>query len=560
VGILNNSDLYRNERIEQVTALIPDYKSSKEPASNNKFDFTLSEERVKEQALAKIPYYQDRALQTVREEAAKKGWSPKETEAYITQLKGSTEEMALTSLQYGGVKSPKASAALLEGDKATMRNEIHYRSNADKYPGLATRRRVEADMATGNPADWSKEEQAKWAAIENSSEAKVYRSKYPGVFGEKKISPAKGKENLQQMDDRLRNDPLFGKFYEKEAPSNEGDHGEKPSPAIEPSDTRANFIFGQDSAQSQSFAELAQIPGSPEAAYNSSPLNPMPDSGPGDSPEVKAFSARIGGETAATPQTLLLKDHKAWTEDERDMVMNSRFDLPWGHPTRDAMEKAITGWYENIYGTGNVKYDSTGRMINPQPITPIPKEPAPFAAKNGMDLGKAAKMIEEMILGQVGENNHLPGVVKNLQRGLNLTKPEEQEGLKLDGDYGPKTDFALKSTLAQKGTGKVKEALALGQIADHAEQAKYGQAESGLADFAKSTLGPLYPSGKEEAPNKVLQESLNDLGRQYKEDDWQDLKLDGWIGPKTEEAYSTIASLAEPNEIAASFGRSLRFI
>ena len=48
--------------------------------------------------------------------------------------------------------------------------------------------------------------------------------------------------------------------------------------------------------------------------------------------------------------------------------------------------------------------------------------------------------------------------------------------------------------------------------------------------------------------------------RKYKEDDWQDLKLDGWIGPKTEEAYSTIASLAEPDEIAASFGRSLRFI
>ncbi len=310
----------------------------------------------------------------------------------------------------------------------------------------------------------------------------------------------------------------------------------------ENSETRVNFIFDQKDEND----------GGEDA--EKSPVDIR------ENPDVKAFSARIGGETAVTPQTLLLKDNKLWTEDERDMVMNYRFDLPWGNPTRDAMEKAITGWYEHIYGTGNVRYDSTGRMIRPQPITILPKEPTPFAAKNGMDLAKAAKIIEEMILGQVGENNHLPGVVKNLQRGLNLTKPEEQEGLKLDGDYGPKTDFALKSTLAQKGTGKVKEALALGQIADHAEQSKYGQAESGLADFAKSTLGPLYPSGKEEAPNKVLQESLNDLGRQYKEDDWQDLKLDGWIGPKTEEVYSTIASLAEPDEIAASFGRSLRFI
>jgi hypothetical protein len=260
------------------------------------------------------------------------------------------------------------------------------------------------------------------------------------------------------------------------------------------------------------------------------------------------------------PRSLLLKDPKGWTEDERDMVMNYRFDLPWGHPTRDAMEKGITDWYENIYGTGNVRYDSTGRMIDPKPIMPIPQEPAPFATKNGLDLAKAAKIIEQIILGQVGENRNLPGVIKNLQRGLNLVKPEEQDGLKLDGDYGPKTDFTLKSTLAQKGTGKVKEALTLGQIADHAEQTKYGQAESSLADFAKSTLGPLYPPGKEEAPNSVLQESLNDLGTKYKEDDWQNLKLDGWIGPKTEEAYSTIASFAEPDEIASSFGRSLRFI
>ncbi len=294
------------------------------------------------------------------------------------------------------------------------------------------------------------------------------------------------------------------------------------------SETRVNFIFDQngendaDAAAKESQADILE------------------------SPEVKAFADRIGGPIEINPQSLLLKDNKLWTEDERDMVMNSRFDLPWGNPTRDAMEKAITGWYENIYGTGNVRYDSTGRMIDPQPIMPIPKEPAPFAAKNGQDLAEAAKMIEEMILGQVGENNHLPGVVKNLQRGLNLGKPEEQEDLKLDGDYGPKTDFALKTALTQKGTGKVKEALALGQIADHAEQSEYGQAESGLADFAKSTLGPLYPSGKEEAPNKVLQESLNDLGRQYKEDDWQDLKLDGWIGPKKPGKKRVLTAQAVP--------------
>ncbi len=73
-------------------------------------------------------------------------------------------------------------------------------------------------------------------------------------------------------------------------------------------------------------------------------------------------------------------------------------------------------------------------------------------------------------------------------------------------------------------------------------------------NFAKSTLGPLYPPGKEEAPNKVLQENLNDLGSKYKEDDWQELKLDGWIGPKTEEAYSISASIADPTRSPQALG------
>jgi hypothetical protein len=91
----------------------------------------------------------------------------------------------------------------------------------------------------------------------------------------------------------------------------------------ENSETRVNFIFDQKDEND----------GSEDAEKSQADIR--------ENPEVKAFSARIGGETAATPQTLLLKDHKSWTEDERDMVMNYRFDLPWGNPTRDAMEKTV---------------------------------------------------------------------------------------------------------------------------------------------------------------------------------------------------------------------------
>jgi hypothetical protein len=126
--------------------------------------------------------------------------------------------------------------------------------------------------------------------------------------------------------------------------------------APENSETRVNFIFDQDSTPSQSFAELVKIPDSPEASYNNSPLNPMPDSGLGDSseilpagdktqgggkksPETQAFSSLINQEMKIDPRSLLLKDPKGWTEDERDMVMNYRFDCPCFGPKPSSLDE-----------------------------------------------------------------------------------------------------------------------------------------------------------------------------------------------------------------------------
>jgi len=96
VGKLNDTGLREKERISSAQKLIPPYNSRSETAAKNKFGFTLPDERMKSQAFDKLPSYRTAALNTVREEAAKRGWTKEETDAYVKKLEGSPQEGALT--------------------------------------------------------------------------------------------------------------------------------------------------------------------------------------------------------------------------------------------------------------------------------------------------------------------------------------------------------------------------------------------------------------------------------------------------------------------------------
>lgn len=174
------------EVIAAATRLIPKFVKNEDPTGKNKFGFTLSEERMKDEAFAKMHDARDRMLRTLEKIATELGWSSQKFTDYKEKFLNSPQEAALTSLQYNGVSARNTLAAMLDGDLPKMRWEILYGSNplsnGDSRKGISKRRRAEADMATGNPAEWTLEEQDKWRAYEATPKAKDYRREFPEAF------------------------------------------------------------------------------------------------------------------------------------------------------------------------------------------------------------------------------------------------------------------------------------------------------------------------------------------------------------------------------------------
>ena len=165
-------------------------------------------------------------------------------------------------------------------------------------------------------------------------------------------------------------------------------------------------------------------------------------------------------------------------------------------------------------------------------------------------------------------------MVTGLQRGLNMLSeanplpkrsPAYAPYTKLapvteDGQYGPQTDFALKHATARLGPDKVDEAFALGRFNTFARNAKRNGNPEGLEDRTHSIFGPLFRDpANSKAPKVeggVLQETLNDIGG-HNRDDWEPLKVDHWIGPKTTDAFNTTLRENDADELTRAFGRRL---
>lgn len=186
VGKLNDLALDKETRLLEAQKLIPPYKPGETTADVNKFGFTLSDERIAKQAEAAWTVHRDRAMQTVRTQAKARGWSKEETNTYIKSLEGSQQEIALTSLAYNGVPTPKATGAMLDGDPVALRQEILYRSNPPeggaKRKGYAERRKTEADLASGPLEDWTPQQREQLRQFEASPDAKRYRDTFPETF------------------------------------------------------------------------------------------------------------------------------------------------------------------------------------------------------------------------------------------------------------------------------------------------------------------------------------------------------------------------------------------
>lgn len=316
----------------------------------------------------------------------------------------------------------------------------------------------------------------------------------------------------------------------------------------------------------------------PEASPEPAPA-PAPEQKQSEAPADPQVAAMV--EMASKPvdnpgRSALLKPVENLTQPEMmDMINHAQGDYRgWksGDPLKYHTYEKVQDWHVANYGDGPQQVDG-GKPIEPSPIRPIPEQPSPHVTPQGEDLWQATARIGTKVADAAGSDGYA-NAVTGLQRGLNmlnasnpLPKRSPAYGpytglgpVDEDGKYGPQTDFALKHATARLGPAKVEEGLALGRFNTFARDAQKNGNPDGLEDKTHSIFGPLFRGSADDKSPKVeggvLQETLNDLGSRNR-DDWEPLKVDNWIGPKTTQAFGSVLQDEDADSLTRSFGRGL---
>jgi GH24 family phage-related lysozyme (muramidase) len=266
----------------------------------------------------------------------------------------------------------------------------------------------------------------------------------------------------------------------------------------------------------------------------------------------------------------LLKGPDRWNRNDITEVSKYRIGLPLHDPRAEQIGNLERKWYEQNYGKGPAEVDATGRIIH--------KEIPPFAPKpegndsEAVPLKNALSRIGRKVASNI-DNDGSMRAIKGLQHGLNLFAPKAKTSplpiskLLTDGIFGPKTRTALKQSVAGLGSDKIEEGLALGRFHDFAKRTpNYGT--KGLGRMTENAFGPLFRNPRQPVKHPTerleatsLQESLNDLGGKssgFK--GWTPLKMDGQIGPKTQNAFGRVLTAAGPDRLTRRFGKNLGFL
>ncbi|MCR6629917.1 MAG: hypothetical protein NVV74_07620 [Magnetospirillum sp.] len=319
--------------------------------------------------------------------------------------------------------------------------------------------------------------------------------------------------------------------------------------------------------------EPGQPQPSPQPAPQPTPTQEQTASKPPADPKVASLVAMASSPIDNPGRSALLKPVDKLTQSEMtDMIHSAQEDYRgWrsGDPLKAHTYEKVQDWHVNIYGDQPQGNDG-GKPIEPMPIRPIPEQPSPHTTPQGEDLWQATARIGRQVADAAGSDGAAEAI-KGLQRGLNMLgeanplparSPAYGPYTKLgpvdeDGAYGPQTDFALKHATAHLGPNKVDEAFALGRFNTFARNAQRNGNPEGLEDRTHAIFGPLFRNGgngpKGEAG--VLQETLNQFGS--REDDWQDLKVDDWVGPKTTEAFGRVLKDEDADSFTSAFGENL---
>ena len=172
------------QRPKQAQALIPPFDPRTETAALNRFGFRLDDTRIRAQTMPKWNAARRVVLADILTAAQARGLSP----SLATVYDGSSQDLALTSVRYNiglGRATPKAIAALLDGDRAALWFEIACNtnppSNGPSRDGIARRRLVEAELACGAPKLWDPTERSHLRAKLTSIADPFTRSLVPPI-------------------------------------------------------------------------------------------------------------------------------------------------------------------------------------------------------------------------------------------------------------------------------------------------------------------------------------------------------------------------------------------
>lgn len=319
---------------------------------------------------------------------------------------------------------------------------------------------------------------------------------------------------------------------------------------------------------------------------------PVPEPAPTPAPELEQKQSEAPAdpraaslvEMASAPidnpgRAALLKPVEKLTEGEmKDMINHAQGDYRGfrsGDPLKAHTYEKVQDWHVAMYGDAPQANDG-GKPIEPQPIRSIPQQASPHTTPDGGDLWQATAKIGQQVADTAGTDGY-DNAVKGLQRGLNILNasnplPERSHAygpytklgpVEEDGKYGPQTDFALKHATARLGPAKVQDGLALGRFNTFARQAQSSGNADGLEAATHGAFGPLFRDNSDDKSPKVeggvLQETLNAMGSQQ-HDDWENLKVDNWVGPKTTAAFGRVLQNEDADKFTTVFGRGLGLV
>ncbi len=309
--------------------------------------------------------------------------------------------------------------------------------------------------------------------------------------------------------------------------------------------------------------------------FSTSPASLLENDAVSD-PRVESMLELMNSPVSNPGLAALLKPVENLTESEmRDLINSAQTDYRgWksGDPLKAHTYEKAQDWHVAMYGDGPQQYDG-GKAIVPAPIRPIPEQSTSPVTPDGNDLGQAVAGLGRTIAA-AAQNDGFERMVQGLQQGLNLLNQHNPlpprspaygpytklDPVKVDGVYGPRTDFALKQATARLGANKVEDALALGRFNDFARNAQKNRNPDGLENATRAAFAGLFRDPKDaRAPkveNGVLQDTLNALGSRAR-NDWQPLKVDDWIGPKTIAAFGQVLEKDDADSLTTAFGRGL---